>query len=71
MMKVKGYYVETYGGGQYTSIAYYANKAQAESHAKSIVYWHGSPPRVTTDYAPPKWGMNCPVAAMAAFKDGK
>jgi hypothetical protein len=49
-MKRIGYFVETYGGGRYGSVAFYGNRAEAEAEVARIMMlgaWSGMPPRVT------------------------
>jgi len=44
-----GHHVETYGGGRYTSVAWYKKKADADAEAKrrhTSGSWSGMPPRV-------------------------
>lgn len=44
-----GYYVMTYGGGRYTSIAWHFRKEDAEAHVNHIIrigYWSGEPPKI-------------------------
>lgn len=48
----KGFYVETFGGGRYTSVAWYPTKPEAEEHLKKLKdsgRWSGKPPRITPD----------------------
>ena len=50
---ITGYYVETYGGGRYTSIAWFNHKDAAEKEVRRILRvgaWSGMPPRVTPTY---------------------
>ena len=45
-----GYHVETYGGGKYTSIAWFADSASAYRERLRMISagaWFGMPPRVT------------------------
>lgn len=47
---MNGYYVETFGGGRYTSIAWYPTLAEAEKEVARILMigaWSGMPPRIT------------------------
>lgn len=47
---MKGWYVETYGGGRYTSVAWYATAAGANLQCTKLRMsgmWSGMPPRVT------------------------
>lgn len=47
---MKGFYVETYGGGRYTSVAWYARREDAENEKNRRIMvgsWSGMPPRVT------------------------
>jgi hypothetical protein len=51
--QITGYYVETYGGGRYGSIAWTKSKAEAEKEVQRILRvgaWSGMPPRVTPSY---------------------
>lgn len=44
-----GYYVATWGGGVYTSVAWYATRPEAERHVASLKargLWSGKPPKV-------------------------
>ena len=41
----KGYYVLAYGGGRYTSVAFYATKAEAERCAAGLD-WRGMPNKI-------------------------
>lgn len=46
----KGWHVETFGGGRYTSVAWYANASEANEHCMKLRMsgrWSGMPPRVT------------------------
>lgn len=46
----KGWHVEKYGGGRYTSVAWYAKAADANEHVTKLRLsgqWSGMPPRVT------------------------
>lgn len=36
----RGFYVETFGGGQWTSIAWFANECEAKRYNESI-WWNG------------------------------
>lgn len=50
---VRGYFIETYGGNRYTSIAWYKTLEEAEKERKRIVMigaWSGMPPRILKDY---------------------
>jgi hypothetical protein len=45
-----GFHVETYGGGQYTSVAWYKDEEDAKKHVKDLTdtgRWNGMPPRIT------------------------
>jgi len=45
----RGFYVMTFGGGRYTSIAWYPNRAEAEAEAarrRHSGLWSGKPPIV-------------------------
>ena len=42
---MKGYYVMTYGGGRYTSVAWFPTKAEAERCASQLS-WSGLPNKV-------------------------
>ena len=47
-----GYYVMTFGGGRYTSIAWYAKKIDAEKELARILTrgaWSGIPPKIAVD----------------------
>ena len=47
--KRKGYYLETWGGGRYTSCAWYPTRAEAEEERKRRMAtnsWAGRPPIV-------------------------
>lgn len=51
MSAKEGFYVETWGGGRYTSIAWYIDRLEAEKHVarlKMLGMWAGMPPRVAT-----------------------
>lgn len=44
-----GYYVMTFGGGCYTSIAWYDNEVKAQGHVdrlKANGQWSGMPPKI-------------------------
>lgn len=43
---MNGWHVETYGGGRYTAVAWYALRDHAERDAARR-QWRGMPPRVT------------------------
>ena len=48
-MTPKGYYVMTFGGGRYGSIAWYPTKEQAEKEVARIKMtgaWSGMPPKI-------------------------
>jgi hypothetical protein len=52
MNKDTGYCVETFGGGRYTSVAWFKTRAEAEnlvSKIKAAGQWSGAPPRVTSN----------------------
>jgi len=51
---MSGYYVETWGGGRYTSIAWFKEREEAErmvAWRMQAGLWSGMPPRVTPDDA--------------------
>lgn len=51
-----GYYVLKYGGGRYTSVAWYPLKTQAEAEARRIKLlgaWSGMPPKIEHDQQNP------------------
>lgn len=46
----RGWHVETYGGGRFTSVAWYSRAAEANLHCTKLRMsgmWSGMPPRVT------------------------
>jgi hypothetical protein len=48
-----GYYVMTYGGGQYQSIGWYATRKEAEEELRRIMLrgsWEGMPPKIEPAY---------------------
>ena len=50
---VNGYYVLTFGGGVYTSIAWFKYKIQAEKERDRIISsggWSGMPPKIEPSY---------------------
>ena len=50
--KSNGYYVMTYGGGRYTSVAWYADEGAAQAEVDRIKTkgaWSGMPPRIESD----------------------
>lgn len=49
MSENKGFYVMTFGGGQYQSVAWYSEKDKADKHVariKAMGSWSGMPPKV-------------------------
>lgn len=45
-----GFYVEKFGGGRYTTVAWFLTKQEAEKERTRILMvgaWSGMPPRVT------------------------
>jgi hypothetical protein len=45
-------YVMKYGGGRYTSVAWYPTHAEAQKHCDQLIrngQWSGMPPRVEAD----------------------
>lgn len=46
---MKGFYVMSWGGGRYTSVAWYARREDADAEVKRRLVsgsWSGKPPRV-------------------------
>lgn len=46
---MSGYYVMTFGGGRYTSVAWFLRREEAEAERDRILRvgaWHGMPPKV-------------------------
>lgn len=44
-----GFYVMTYGGGRYTSVAWYPTREGAQEHVDQLIrngQWRGMPPKV-------------------------
>lgn len=50
---LSGWFVMKFGGGRYTSVAWFAQKENAENEVKRIVTvgcWSGMPPKIEPSY---------------------
>lgn len=44
---MNGWYVETWGGDRYQSVAWFKDEKEAREYKNKMVYWSGRPPKIT------------------------